>query len=170
MTDGHDADGARNGHQDLVTGGVFFVISGGLLLSSLDLAAGAALLPRVALGALMLLSVLLSLRGLRDKLARRGDEKKSPFIQAPGRLLVGILAMALYIVAIETAGFYPATAVFVPATAYALGARNHLSILVAGIGFLVFAYVVFDILFERVMPSGVLLSLPEAPAAETGHV
>jgi len=170
MTESHNADGARNGHQDLVTGAVFFVISAGLLVNSIGLPAGAALLPRAALSALMLLSLLLSARGLRDKLAQRGDGKLSPFIQAPGRLLIGVLAMALYILGIETVGFYPATAIFVPATAYALGARKHLSIFLAGIGFLIFAYVVFDILFERVMPSGILFSLLETSVAGTSRV
>lgn len=170
MTESHDTNNARNGHQDLVAGAVFFVISAGLLLNSMDLPAGAALLPRVALGALMLLSAFLSARGLRDKLAQRDVGKASPFIQAPGRLLIGVLAMAIYIVAIETIGFYPATAVFVPATAYALGARKHLSVFVAGVGFLIFAYVVFDILFERVMPAGFLFSLLETPMGGTSHV
>jgi hypothetical protein len=155
--------------QDLVTGAVFFAIAAGLLLEATGLPPGAALVPRAALGALMLLSVLLALRGLRALRAQAGPEDGAPFVQAPARLLVGVLAMAAYIAAIETVGFYPATAVFVPATAYALGARDRVAILLAGVGFLVFAYVVFDILFERVMPAGLLFSGLDPGAMGTGH-
>jgi len=144
--------------QDIATGAVFLIFSAGLMFKSAGLPAGAALLPRIALGGLLLLSVLLVTRGLRDASAARGPDDSTAFMRAPGRLLIGVAAMAVYIVAIETAGFYPATAVFVPATAYALGARNHLAILIGGIAFLIFAYVVFDIFFERVMPVGLLFS------------
>lgn len=155
--------------QDIVTGAVFFLVSGGLLFYSVALPAGAALLPRAALGALLLLSILLAARGLRARWTQQYSGEHSPFMQAPGRLLIGILAMALYIGAIEAVGFYPATALFVPATAYVLGARNRVAILLAGIGFLVFAYVVFDILFERAMPAGLMFSLHDPAIAGTGH-
>jgi hypothetical protein len=155
--------------QDLATGAVFFVFSAGLLLDSVALPAGAALLPRVALGALLLLSVLLVARGLRTASAARGSDETAPFMIAPGRLLIGVMAMAFYIAAIETVGFYPATAVFVPATAYALGARNHVTVLIGSVAFLIFAYVVFDVFFERVMPAGLLFAQVARVFAGAGH-
>lgn len=153
--------------QDLITGAVFFVLSVCLLFEAGGLPAGAAMLPRATLSMLLLLSVLLMVRGMRSAWAAAGPEERTTFMQAPGRLLVGVLAMAVYIAAIETVGFYLATALFVPATAYALGARNRIALLLAGIGFLLFAYVVFAILFERVMPAGLLFS--QLDFAGIGH-
>ena len=148
--------------QDIATGSVFLVISGALLLQASDLPAGAALLPSVALGAIMVLSAILVLRGLRAAHAASTIDDGQLFIESPKRLLIGIAAIGVYIFAIETVGFYPATALFVPVTAFVLGARNLIGVIVAGVSFLLFTYVVFDLLFERVMPAGFLFSAVDA--------
>ena len=152
----------RSGIQDIATGSVFLAISGGLLVSSASLPAGAAMLPRAALWALSLLSVALLVRGVRARwiaASADADGDVQPFMENPGRLLLGILAMALYIAGIEIVGFYISTAIFIPVTALVLGARNRLSIFMAGAGFLLFCYAVFSVLFERVLPEGLLFAL-----------
>lgn len=152
----------RPGLQDIATGGVFLAVSAGLLVSSSSLPAGAAMLPHAALWALSLLSVALLVRGVRARwiaASADADGDVQPFMENPGRLLLGILAMALYIAGIEIVGFYISTAIFIPVTALVLGARNRLSIFMAGAGFLLFCYAVFSVLFERVLPEGLLFAL-----------
>tara|TARA_R110002110_G_scaffold138271_6_gene323927 strand:+ start:9286 stop:9795 length:510 start_codon:yes stop_codon:yes gene_type:complete len=152
----------RPGLQDIATGGVFLAVSAGLLVSSSSLPAGAAMLPHAALWALSLLSVALLVRGVRARwiaASADADGDVQPFMENPGRLLLGILAMALYIAGIEIVGFYISTAIFIPVTALVLGARNRLSIFMAGAGFLLFCYAVFSVLFERVLPEGLLFAV-----------
>lgn len=146
------------GKQDICTGAVFLLGSGILLAQARTLPAGAAFLPSIALAAIMFLSAIMIWRGVRRLRAGMPAGGSGPFITAPSRLLTGIVAMGLYIAAIETVGFYPSTALFVPLTAYVLGARNPVALAAAGLGFVLFAYVVFDLLFERVMPQGLLFS------------
>mgnify|MGYP003149103657 FL=1 len=152
----------RSGIQDIATGSVFLAISGGLLVSSSSLPAGAAMLPHAALWALCLLSVALMIRGIRTRwVAGTADDagEVQPFMENPGRLLLGIVAMALYIAGIEIVGFYISTALFIPVTAFVLGARNKMSIFMAGAGFVLFCYAVFSVLFERVLPEGLLFTV-----------
>ncbi|MEQ8710339.1 MAG: tripartite tricarboxylate transporter TctB family protein [Rhodospirillales bacterium] len=164
----------RSGIQDIATGSAFLAVSAGLLVSSSSLPAGAAMLPHAALWALSLLSVALMIRGIRARwmTASADDgEEVQPFMENPRRLLLGILAMALYIVGIETVGFYISTALFIPLTAFVLGARNRLAIGMAGAGFVLFCYAVFSVLFERVLPEGLLFSVLQPGLAGMGvHV
>lgn len=154
------------GKQDICTGAVFFLGSGILLTQARMLPAGAAFLPSIALAAIMFLSAIMIWRGIRRMRAGMPGGGSKPFISSPARLLTGIVAMGLYIAAIEMVGFYPSTALFVPLTAYVLGARNPVTLATAAVGFVLFAYVVFDLLFERVMPQGLLFTTIY-PALET---
>jgi hypothetical protein len=157
------------GKQDICTGAVFLLGSGLLLTQARMLPAGAAFLPSIALGAIMVLSAIMIWRGIRKRRGPGGEEAGAPFIEAPGRLVTGILAMGLYIAAIELVGFYPATAAFVPLTAYVLGARNPAVLAAAGIGFVLFAFIIFDLLFERVMPQGLLYGTIVPVTETTAH-
>ena len=69
------------------------------------------------------------------------------------------MAMALYIFGIEVIGFYVTTALFIPMTALALGYRNIKIITITSISFLSFLYVVFALIFERVLPVGIAFSV-----------
>ena len=129
------------------------------------LPAGVAILPMWVLGALFILSCIMIVRGL---FKRASGAEGTPFIVEPKRLLIGIIAMALYIIGIEVIGFYVTTALFIPLTALALGFRNIKIITITSASFLGFVYVVFTLIFERVLPVSIAFSLLIGALASLG--
>jgi len=141
--------------QDIVTGIVIAILAGAGVLEARTLPTGAAMLPTATLGVLILLSGLMIGRGVIGALKATEAMPTPPFIVAPKRLAIGIVAMALYIAGIEVIGFYATTAIFIPCTALVLGGCRFKFIALASLGFLGFVYVVFTLIFERVLPTGI---------------
>ena len=154
--------------QDIVAGLVIMLLAIAGIYEARGLPTGVAMLPLWVLGTLFVLSCIMIVRGILNIVPAQNGSKAIPFIVAPKRLAIGIIAMALYIIGIEVIGFYVTTALFIPLSALALGFRNFKLIAITTIGFLGFVYVVFSLIFERVLPVGLTLSLLISALFSTG--
>jgi NADH:ubiquinone oxidoreductase subunit 3 (subunit A) len=148
-----------NHRHDIIAGIVLIAVGSVGIFQSSKLPAGAADFPLFVLIALIILAALMIGRGILTARNAAGDSEHTPFIVAPARLAIGVIAMSFYIAGIQFIGFYLTTAIFIPCTALALGLKRIKFIVMATIGFLAFVYVVFGIMLERVLPSGVAFLL-----------
>jgi hypothetical protein len=141
--------------QDIIAGILTMLLALVGLAETRSMPTGVAMLPLCALGTLLILSFILIIRGIVSARQGKDSTEVRPFIVAPKRLATGIAAMALYILGIEVIGFYLTTALFMPLTAFALGTRNIRAIAIASISYLGFIYVIFTVMFNRVLPAGI---------------
>jgi len=144
--------------QDIIAGILTMLLALVGLFETRSLPTGVAILPLFTLGTLLILSCILIIRGIVSASQGKDSTDVRPFIVAPKRLATGIVAMALYILGIEVIGFYLTTALFMPLTAFALGTRNIKAIALASISYIGFIYIVFTLMFNRVLPAGIAFS------------
>ncbi len=74
----------------------------------------------------------------------------------PGRFWGLFILLVVYGAVLSPAGFYPASAVFLPLAMFLLGARKPLTIILTTGGVLLFIYLVFARLLEVPLPAGTL--------------
>lgn len=89
--------------------------------------------------------------------AARGKGKPDP---VPGKIwfvAAAVLWLALYLMAIQSVGYFVSTFAFICVSIYALGYRNPWIILGVALGWLVFSYFVFFRLLYIPLPVGPLL-------------
>ena len=109
----------------------------------------AAMFPRFILGFMALLSICMVVKNFH--ISPKEDENQKFFI-CPPRLLLILALMLAYIVAVSCLGYYTSTLIFFPCTAYSLGFRNKLYIAVTTLLYLLFVYLVFNMLFSLPFP------------------
>ncbi len=74
----------------------------------------------------------------------------------PRRFWALLVLIVVYALALDPVGFFPASAVFLPATMVAMGARRPLPIVLTTAGILAVVHVVFTKLLEVQLPKGTL--------------
>jgi putative tricarboxylic transport membrane protein len=113
-------------------------------------ATDAAMFPRLILGAMGILAVAMFTGGLRR--AAPG----TPFVEHARNLAITVGLTAVYILAVEPVGYFPATFVFVAILAMALGLRRPVLVLASSAAFTGAVWLVFVAAFSRRLPPGFL--------------
>jgi hypothetical protein len=121
-----------------------------------DLETSAAMFPTIIIGILAGLTVLMLAQSF---FIRPTPESEKPFFIHPGRFIVATGMTLAYIAAVQHAGYFTASILFVPGIAYILGYRNKKILAGATAGYAAFAFIVFKLVFERPLPPELLFTL-----------
>ena len=112
--------------------------------------------PSFVTGLMCLLGVLLIVRCFRKHFR---DKDFGPYVVNISRLLMCVFATALYFYASTEIGFLLATAIFLPIMAWFAGYREAKPLVFASLGYIAAIYLVFDLLFNRPLPEGIIEKL-----------
>lgn len=122
------------------------VTAGGLLPEALSYRGGSQYFPLVLLAALLVCSLVALLRPR----AAVPEDAEPFFINAP-RAGLALLLMAAYTVALPEVGYFTTSAVLMFAMAWVFGYRDLRVIAMTIVGYLLFTWLVFTVIFERDM-------------------
>ena len=106
----------------------------------------AAFYPRMVIGLMIVLSVLMFVKSWFK--SERSKTLEPFFIHHKRFFLSALLALG-YIAGVQYLGYYSASLIFIPAAAWALGYRNRFVMAATTVCYLLFIFVVFDQLFDR---------------------
>lgn len=142
--------GARSRTQDRILAVAILAAAGGFWYDSANIAAAEAkMFPRLILGVMGLLAVLLFARSFRLPEFQRAE----PIIADRKRFALFVGAMCIYAVAVPEIGFFTASVIYVPIAAYLTGLRRVWVNIVVTAVFLVATYLIFVTLFSRPLPA-----------------
>jgi hypothetical protein len=140
-----------------IAGCIFFLLIGiWFLVNSLFLTGtqnpmdlGPAAFPIVSSVGIIICSVFYMVREVRKK---REEDGEKITVSNKNQVFLSMLVLVGYIAFMEFVGFYISSVIFLPLFLYIVGVRKiSQSALVSG-GFILFAYVAFDLLLEVPMP------------------
>jgi len=104
------------------------------------------------------LMIVRSLMGTSQKVL--GDELDGwSFAINPQRMLGGFLIFAVYIWLVKYIGFFTMSAIFVIVMGLYAGYRNWPRLIASAVGYCLFVYVIFTLLFERPLPKEIILTV-----------
>lgn len=126
-------------------------IGGAFIFMSRDIGAGG-MFPRLVAGIMVAASL-----GLLAKSFFRPSTIAPMNRQEILRVAAAVILTLLYIAALAPLGFVPASLIFIPATAYTLGLKRHIMILVTTVVFVASAYLLFQAVFGTPLPRGFIL-------------
>lgn len=109
----------------------------------------AATFPLLVLGILGGFSVLLLVQSF---LPRLREVSKRPFIDEPQTVIVGITVTAAYFFFIPIIGYFTTNLIYVALLSRLLGFKNNVTSIAISVGYALFAYIVFVLLFNRPLP------------------
>jgi putative tricarboxylic transport membrane protein len=140
-----------------VVGCIFFLIVGiWFLVNSLFLTGtqnsmdvGPAAFPTLSSIGIILASLFYMIREVRKK---NGQSSEKITISNRFKVYISMILLVVYILIIQLAGYYIASVVFIPLFLYIVGVKNILKLIPVSAGFILFVYVVFDLLLEVPMP------------------
>jgi putative tricarboxylic transport membrane protein len=140
-----------------VVGCIFFLIVGiWFLVNSLFLTGtqnpmdvGPAAFPILSSIGIILASLFYMIREVRKK---NGKSSEKITISNRFKVYISMFLLVVYILIIQFAGYYIASIVFIPLFLYIVGVKNILKLIPVSAGFILFVYVVFDLLLEVPMP------------------
>ncbi len=138
-------------------GCVFFLIVGiWFLVNSLFLTGtqnpmdvGPAAFPILSSIGIILASLLYMIKEIRKRNGK-GDEKIT--ISNRLKVYISMVLLVAYILVMQFAGYYIASVVFIPLFLYIVGVKNIVKLVPVSAGFILFVYVVFDVLLDVPMP------------------
>ena len=133
-------------NHDRVASVIFFVATTFLYYHVGSFPEEAAFYPRMVIGLMVVLSVLMFVKSWLKSGRSRTFE---PFFIHHKRFLLSTLMALAYIAGVQYLGYYSASLVFIPAAAWALGYRNRFVMAGTTVCYLLFIFVVFDQLFDR---------------------
>lgn len=116
------------------------------------LPAGAAMFPRLVLGATAFLATLWLISTFMAAKRAVDAPASGPFIENPRNFGIFVATIVGYIALIEILGYFTSTAMFMLASSTLLGFRRHRFLIIATVAFIAFVYVIFVVLFKRPMP------------------
>jgi Tripartite tricarboxylate transporter TctB family len=130
--------------------GIWFLVNSLFLTGTQDpMDVGPAAFPIVSSVGIIICSVFYLIREVRKK-KEKNDEKIT--ISNKNQVYLSMLVLVGYIAFMEFVGFYISSVIFLPLFLYIVGVRKiSQSAFVSG-GFILFAYVAFDLLLEVPMP------------------
>ncbi|MBB3897460.1 tripartite tricarboxylate transporter TctB family protein [Roseococcus suduntuyensis] len=137
-------------HRDSIAALFILLLVAGGWYDLQGVATDAAMFPRLILGAMGILAVVMFTTGLR----RAAPDM--PFVEHARNLAITVGLTALYIIAVEPVGYFPATFVFVAVLAFTLGLRRPLLVLASSAAFTGAVWLVFVAAFSRRLPPGFL--------------
>ncbi len=133
-------------NHDRVASVIFFVVTTFLYFHAGSFPEEAAFYPRIVIGLMVILSVLMFVKSWLK--SERIKAFEPFFIHHKRFVLIAFMALG-YIVGVQYLGYYSASLIFIPAAAWALGYRNRFVIAATTVCYLLFIFVVFDQLFDR---------------------
>lgn len=152
-------------HQDVIAGLILVLVSVLMYLQTFDdFAAGSALWPRIILGLLFFLSVLIVYKGIqKTKMTRKGEtvEGEQEEERLNLRLLkspIGtILIVVVYVALLAIIGFFPATILFLAGYLWYGGVRSWVTYALVIVGVNLLVYVLFVWQLNVRLPQGLFL-------------
>jgi len=140
--------------KDRISAVVLLALAGAVWWFTQDVPGEASMFPRVVGGLLGFLAVLLFGRTLIPSLRSEDTQK---LFENPKNLAKAVIAVILYVVLVTNLGFFTASLLWLPAFALALGENRPKLLSISTIGFLLGVYVVFVLMFERILPEEAIL-------------
>jgi len=137
-------------HRDSIAALLILLLVAGAWFDLTHVATEAAMFPRLILAAMGVLALAMFAQGLRRA------APKTPFVEHARNLALTVGLTAVYILAVEPVGYFPATFVFVGVLAWTLGLRGPLKVLAASALFTGAVWLVFVGTFSRRLPPGFL--------------
>jgi hypothetical protein len=124
----------------------------------------AGMVPRLVSGIMMFAAVLMLIRSVLrpPAMADNADEAVSSDFrrltpEEAVRTTIAIVLTLFFILLLKPLGFFTASLLYIPLSAYALGLRNHVAIWLGTIIFLGFSYYLFRIVFRTPLPPEAIL-------------
>lgn len=141
----------KNVHTDVWIGGILIVLSIIFYIMAGQFSnPDAAVWPRVVLIAILILSAMLVVHGL--KLTQQRADLSLNFSGGLAGAMLSLLAIVLYAVLMNFTGYFVSTAIFLPLGMFFLGQRNWKAILGVTVGLELFVYVLFVVQLQLRMP------------------
>lgn len=125
---------------------LLIVTAAGLLPEALSYGGGSKYFPVVLLAALLACSLIALLRRRAPML-----EDAEPFFLNAPRAGLALLLMVLYTAALPEVGYFTTSAILMFAMAWLFGYRDLKVIIATVVGYLLFTWLVFTVIFERDM-------------------
>ena len=125
-----------------------------------DLPADAKMFPNLILGVMAIcvcVALGRSILGISQKVQGKAVTDWQFFANVK-RFIISVFIFSIYLLCIETIGFFVSSALLIVCMATFVGYRKYVSLAMSLIGFLVFVYLVFVLLFERPLPPEFFLS------------
>lgn len=149
-------------HQDVIAGSILVLVSVLMYLQTFDdFAAGSALWPRIILGLLFFLSVLIVYKGIqKTKMARKGEtvegeqEEERLNLQLLKSPIGTILIVVVYVALLAIIGFFPATILFLVGYLWYGGVRSWVTYALVIVGVNLLIYVLFVWQLNVRLPQG----------------
>ena len=139
--------------RDPIAAIVIFAFSLTAFIMARDYGGGAELFPRGISAIMMVCSVLLFVRGIVRP--TDGERMNGGELFRVGTVIVGTL---LYMIGVDYLGFVTASFIYVPATAYFLGIRNHLLVWLSTLIFVSLVAFLFRSVFLVPLPRELILT------------
>ena len=146
---------------DITAGAVIIVIaiaaiavSRGFPMTGAEVDVGPGRFPLIYAGVLIVLSMILIVQALRRRPSAAGADASAPI--NPVRIITGIIATGVYIVAISYLGYVPTTIVFLIGTMRLMGMRHIVWGPVIAVAMTAFLYIVFVYGLSVPLPLGSL--------------
>lgn len=140
-----------------IVGSIFFILIGiWFLVNSLFLSGtqnamdvGPSAFPILSSVGIILASVVYMVRELRS---RKQDEAERITIRNQNKVLLSMIFLVAYVLVMQIVGYYIASVLFIPIVLFTVGVRRIVQLVSLSAGFVLFAYVVFDVLLGVPMP------------------
>ena len=142
-------------NHDRIAGLVILAVSAFLFDRAGEFPAESRIFPRMILLFAMVLAGWMMLRSF--VVASWRDKVTEPFFLHFGRFAITVSSMGLYVVAVEHIGYYTATILYLPLSAWVLGYRHRIVLALTTVGYIAFAFLVFDLVFELQFPEELFL-------------
>lgn len=136
-------------HRDAIAALFVLLLVAGGWYELRNVATDAAMFPRLILGAMGIFAAVMFAGGLRRA------APSEPFIGHARNLAITVGMTAVYIMAVEPLGYFPATFLFIGILGFTLGFRGPLAVLAASALFTGSVWLVFAWTFGRRLPPGV---------------
>ncbi|MCE2452412.1 MAG: tripartite tricarboxylate transporter TctB family protein [Nitrospinae bacterium] len=133
-------------NHDRVASVIFFIATTFLFYHAGSFPEEAAFYPRMVIGLMIVLSVLMFIKSWLKSVRSSTFE---PFFIHNKRFFLSAFMALGYIAGVQYLGYYSASLIFIPAAAWALGYRNRFVMAATTVCYLLFIFVVFDQLFDR---------------------
>lgn len=138
-------------HRDSIAALFILLLVAGGWYELRNVATDAAMFPRLILGAMGIFAAVMFAGGLR----RAAPDE--PFVIHARNLAITVGMTAVYIIAVEPLGYFPATFLFVGILGFTLGLRGPLLVIACSAAFTGAVWLVFAWTFSRRLPPGLFL-------------
>ncbi len=124
------------------------------LFESRSLNASAAMFPRILIGVIILLAIIMSVQAIKEHKRKAGEETAPETPINYKRICVFLAILISYIALVEPLGYFVVTPVYIVAAFLYLRAVKPITAIVVSLGFTAFVFAVFVLLLHLPVPMG----------------